>query len=1069
MHREISHADTTFSHEPRLELHALLVLIGGLVAADLWPALVDWLGPWGTGLPVWPREVFGQRLALIAAVIGGARTLYGALESLLAGKIGADLAVAIAVLASILLREPLVAAEVLIIGLVGELLEDWTFRRTQSALEGLVKLAPKRCWRLKPDGTEERILVTDLKVGDRVAVKPGGKIPADGVILTGRSTLDTRVLTGESAPLEVGPGSQVLAGCVNHLGAITLEARRVAEHTVAGQVGKLTASALADKSAIERRADALARWFLPITLALALVTFLVAWWLEGRGAASRAELPPSNWQLMRRAAPPALAVLVVACPCALILATPAAIIAALGRLAGTGILLRRGEALERLAGVRAFCLDKTGTLTEGKFQLVRVATLAGMDEGSLLALAAGVESGSEHPLARAVTSAAALRGILPAAVDQIQASPGGGVAGLVDNRKVLLGSARFLEESGVLLDAARDLVQTADAAGETPVLVAVDGTLVGLFGLLDKARPSAAAAIAELRSLGIERFLMLTGDRPEVARRVALEVGLSTEEVRAGLLPAEKASLVAELEGPAGGCPVAMVGDGINDAPALARASAGLAVSHRGSGVDLAAEAGDAVLLGAPLEHLGLLVRLARETREVIGQNILWFALGANLVGMAITAWLWPWIAPAGWRNQSPLAAAIYHQLASVLVLVNSMRLLWFERPAPTLLTRMGAISEQVGRWAGQLTPGELLHHAGHHWKKILAGACAVALACWVWTGIHLVSSQEQGRVLRFGKLLEGPLEPGFHWRLPWPVERVARVMPGRSRSVTVGFRPEPKAGGGPGGNKVARTWASAHASEGILRQQEESLVITGDGYLVEILATVRFRILEGNPFQSLFELGEADKLVRVAAETVLRELAAEGAFSDLLTSRRGELEGRARQVLAGRLGSEVADLPGLEVEGVSLHDLHPPAEVVTSYHEVTRAMETRQQRQNQAQAATLRKRGEQVSRDEDLLARSFVESFIRVETAKAAGAAFITRLAARAAQPGLVDFRLFWDAVGAALAGREKLVVDSPAVPIRSALWLIPPELVKPMFQPQRGRNDPVGPREDVPGGRQP
>ena len=1069
MHREISHADNTFANEPKLELWALLVFIGGLVAADLWPAMVEWLGPWGLGLPTWPREIMGQRLALVAAVMGGARTLYGALESLLAGKIGADLAVAIAVLASILMREPLVAAEVLIIGLVGELLEGWTFRRTQSALEGLVKLAPKRCWRLKDDGTEERVLVTDLKVGDRLSIRPGAKVPADGVILSGRTTLDTKALTGESAPAEVGPGSHILAGSINHLGAIILEARRVAEHTVAGQVAKLTTSALQQKSSIERKADTLARWFLPITLGLALITFLVAWWLEARGAASRAELPPSSWQLARRAAPPALAVLVVACPCALILATPAAIIAALGRLAGTGILIRRGEALERLAAVRAFCLDKTGTLTEGKFHLARLTPLADYDEIQLLALSAGVESGSEHPLARAVTAAAALRGIMPAVIDQVQASPGGGVTGQMAQQTVRLGSARFILESGIDIGPAISFLESAENAGETPVLVAVDQAVCGILGLLDTPRPQAAAAIAELRGLGIERFLMLTGDRPEVAKRLAREVGLSEDEVRAGLLPAEKAALVAQLEEGPNGLPTAMLGDGINDAPALARASAGLAVSHGAYGIDLAAEAGDVVLLGAPLEHLGLLVRLARKTSEVITQNILWFALGANLVGIVLTAWLWPLIAPTAWRDQSPLAAAIYHQLASVLVLVNSMRLLWFEKPAPSLVTRFREATNKLNRLAEGLAPGELLHHASHHLGKIAVTSVAVALAFWIWTGMHLIKAQEQGRILRFGRLLPAAMEPGFHWRWPWPVERIAKVNPGRSASVTVGFRPEPQGGGQPSQARTARTWNSAHANEGIIRLQEESLVITGDGYLVEMLATVRYRIQTEDPFRSRFELGEPDRLVRVAAETILRELAAQGAFADLLTSKRGELETRARDLLATRLGVDAGGVPGLEVEGISLHDLHPPPEVVTSYHDVTRAMEGRQQRQNQAHASTLRKRAEQVSRDEDLLAKSFIESFNRLESARANGAAFLFRLVTRAGSPGLVDFRLFWDSVGAAMAGREKLLVDSPNVPMRSALWFIPPDIARPIFQPQRGRGDASSPRDEESPSRQP
>ncbi len=1064
MHREISHADTTFTQEPRLELRALLVLLAGLVVADLWPAWVDWLGAWGLGLPTWPREIFGQRFALVAAVLGGARTLYGALESLLQGRVGADLAVAIAVLAAILLQEPLVAAEVLIIGLIGELLEDWTFRRTQSALGGLVVLTPKRCWRLKEDGTEERVLVTELRVGDRVVVRPGAKLPVDGWVISGSSTLDTSALTGESVPAEVGPGSLVLAGSLNHLGSLTIEARSVAEHTVAGQVAELTARALSGKSAIERHADRLARWFLPVVLVLAVVTFLGAYWLESQAATKRAELPPGAWQIARRAAPSALAVLVVACPCALILATPAAIIAALGRLAGTGILLRQGATLERIASVRAFCLDKTGTLTEGRPGLVRLEPLS-MTAEELLGLAAGVESGSEHPLGRALVRAAEARGLAPVAVKDQQASPGGGVTGLAGGRQVAAGSARYMKELGIDVTVARSGLEAAEAAGETPVLLAVDGVLAGYMGLLDRARPEAARVIAELRQLGMEKILMLTGDRPAVALRIAGEVGLAEEEVFAGLLPADKAAKVAELESGANSLPCAMLGDGINDAPALARAAAGLAVSQRGFGVDLAAEAGDAVLLGAPLEHLGLLVRLSRRTNEVIGQNILWFALGANLLGVVVTAWLWPLFAPAGWKTQSPLAAAIYHQVASVLVLASSMRLLWFERPAPSFIRSLTEAGDRAGGWIEKFSPGELLHEASHHLGKLFWVSAVAAFLVWCTSGWHAIQQQQQGRVLRFGRLLEGGLQPGFHWRWPWPLERVERVADGQVRTVTVGFRPGSKptvalpASGG-------RTWASAHAAEGILRQQEESLMITGDGYLVEMLATVRYRVSASDPFRAIFELAEPDRLVRYAAETVLRELAAESPFSDLLTAKRGALEDKARDRLAARLDKDLHGEAGLDIDGVSLHDLHPPLEVVASYHEVTRAMEGRQQRQNQAQATGLRKRGEQVARDEDALAKAFVDGFNRMEMARATGAAFLARLAARGTAPTLVDFRLFWDTVGGALTGREKVLVDSPGVPMRSNLWLIPPDMFRPAAVGQRtdelernanlGRRDP-------------
>src|SRR5262249_31195986 len=276
--------------------------------------------------------------------------LYGSLDALMEGRVGADLALALACVAAILLREYLVAAEVVVIGLVGECLEAITFARFQNALRGLVEVCPRRCWRLR-DGQEARVLTSELQVGDVVVVKPGGRVPADGVVRDGRSAVDESAFTGESVPVDKAPGDEVLAGTLNQLGALTIEAQRVADQTAVGRVLELTARALKDKAAFERTADRLARYFLPVVLGLAAVTFLGALFLQ---------------RSVERAAYPALAVLVVACPCALILATPAAVLAVLGRLAGTGVLIKGGPALERLAAAHAFAFDKTGTPTHGK-------------------------------------------------------------------------------------------------------------------------------------------------------------------------------------------------------------------------------------------------------------------------------------------------------------------------------------------------------------------------------------------------------------------------------------------------------------------------------------------------------------------------------------------------------------------------------------------------------------------------------------------------------------------------------------------------------------------------------
>src|SRR5262245_21132406 len=408
MHREISHADDPFRTESPLGLYLLTAIVGALLAADLWPLVADWLRGRGVETYSWPREVLGFRYALIAAVIGGARVLYGSLEALFEGRVGADLALAIACLAAILIREPLVAAEVVFIGLAGECLEAFTFARTQNALGKLAELFPKRCWVLR-DGVEVRTFTSDVIAGDKVVVKPGGHIPVDGIVTDGRSAVDTSALTGESLPADKGPGDGVLAGCVVIDGVLTVEAEKVAKETVAGRVIDLTAQALKDKAPLERYADRLARFFRPAVLVLALLTFAANVFFQLNAAPPPGRAKPTLKAAAKDAAFPALAVLVVACPCALILATPAAVIAALGRLAGTGVLIKGGSALERLAGVTVFAFDKTGTLTEGRLELGDVIGLNGATAEELLRVAATAEQRSEHPLARLILQAAVAR------------------------------------------------------------------------------------------------------------------------------------------------------------------------------------------------------------------------------------------------------------------------------------------------------------------------------------------------------------------------------------------------------------------------------------------------------------------------------------------------------------------------------------------------------------------------------------------------------------------------------------------------------------------------------------
>ncbi|HEX4612489.1 MAG TPA: cation-translocating P-type ATPase family protein [Urbifossiella sp.] len=1140
MHRELSGVDEPFRPQSPLGLYALTAVVGGLLAADLGPPLAAWLAGLAADLPTWNRELFGYRYALLAAVIGGARVLYNSLESLFDGRIGSDLALAVACLAAILLREELVAAEVVFIGLAGECLEAVTFARTQRALGSLAELFPRRCWVLR-DGQEVRAFTTDLLPGDHVVVKPGGRIPVDGVVTDGRAAVDASALTGESLPVDKGPGDAVLAGSIVQGGSLIVEAKKLAKETVAGQVIELTGAALKNKAPLERHADRLARYFLPAVLVLAFVTFLANIGFQFAGTPPPGVPKPSWAAAARVAAYPALGVLVVACPCALILATPAAVIAALGRLAGTGVFIKGGSALERLAGVTAFAFDKTGTLTEGRLEPGDILPLNGATADEVLLAAAAAEARSEHPLARVVLAAAAARNLTPPPAEAFEAFPGGGVAATAGGAAILVGTRRLLAEKGITIPPEADAaLRQLDESGQSSLLVARDGVVVGAVGARDRVRPEAAQVIAELRAMGIQPVALLTGDRTAVAKAVAEQVAVTevyaellpggkSDWVAAGGIPGTSASVVGGSSppfppregGPGGlGFPVgrsggsagstatpsgegrttrvAFVGDGVNDAPALARATVGIAV---GSGTDVAAEAGDIVLMGEPLRPLPLLLRLSRETVRIIRQNIIGFGFGVNFVGIVLTGWVWPLVATGpGWYEKAPLVGVLYHQLGSLLVLLNSMRLLAFDRTAtnPTL-ARARAAARGFDRWLNTVHFDDLLHEVGHHWKAVGGTAAAAVLLGWGITGFAQVEPGEVGVVRRFGAVV-ADLGEGLHVRWPWPVETVTRVRTAEVRTVEIGFRgvtPEarspavpPPADGKlrrPGGE--ALTWASSHG-DGAATRTDEAVMITGDGDLVEVLATVRYHVADARRFQ--FGLVDPEALLRSAAESVVRELVAGGRFLDLLTVRRGGLEAEATVRLARRLDAAVPGGHGIALDGFTFHDLHPPPEVVGSYHGVAKAIQERDRVLNDAEADALRtvrraaEEGERtVSRarteanrqvkDADALARAFdawvkARKDLPAEEAAAFAAERAKRLAAGeppaavdadqsarrarllADRRAAIESRLSARAVAEAFRGRDKVWVDAADLPGRRQLFLLDPELLRPLAPPRPG-----------------
>lgn len=1045
MHREIRQGEGCLEAESPRSLYFLTILVFALIVLDLAKFLPpSWLASIGAS-PTWfPGEIWGMRFALLAAVIGGGRALYSALDSLTQGRPGADLAIAIAALSAILLREHLVAAEVVLVGLLGECLEWWTFERTKRELRGLFELSPDRCWRVLPDGTSEKVQTTQVRVGDKIGVKPGARVPVDGVILEGTGFFDTSALTGESQPKEKGPGDEVLAGFVNLQARVVVEARRVAEHTVAGRIAEWTATALKNKASLETQADRYARWFLPVVLALAALTLvfgLAYHWSFTRDAAG---IRPPVGELLRRAAYPALGVLVVTCPCALLLATPAAVIAAMGRLAGTGILIKGGAALERLASIETLAFDKTGTLTQGSLAFKEAIPWDKETSSSqLLEIAARVESASDHPVARCVIAEAQRLGLPTIPLDGVKEVPGRGVVALEGENEVRVGNLRFLSEAGQL-DAEQEAwaTQLLESQACSGVAVSRGGRFLGILLASDEIRPSASVMIRDLKGLGIGPLTLLTGDNEKSAALVSCALELN--DFRAGLLPRDKATWVEECQKT--GRKIGFVGDGVNDAVALAQADASIAVGR--GGADIAAQVSDMVILGEPLEPLPFLVRLSRQTVAIIQQNIVYFAFGLNLLGILITSWLWPWFVPAQWESQSPLAAVLYHQVASVAVLLNSMRLLWFEKTG-TLEKAFPGWNQTVKGWDRFFDLDEWLHEIEHHAGRILVGLGLVLGLVWATSNLKTIATGEVGMVRRFGRLLEPSLEPGLHWRLPYPLETITVAQPEMSRTVELGFRTRSSGNAarsgspGPGEGPKTGEWTSSHIQEGILRYPEESLVVTGDGNLVEVFLTVRFR--KEDPVAADLLGGAMEPWVRSQAESILRELVASRTSDQLLGQDRGELAVALLERLKKGRNSGAQPVSGLLIEDVTVHDLHPPREVVAAYHAVAKAMENGQKRVRDAETLVLRRLSEENSRADRLTKISEAERDSRIKVALARSQAFLTRLGSRKGFEELVDFRLFWDAVGTALATREKILVDLAREPVRTVLWFVPPEVPRP------------------------
>ncbi len=592
---------------------------------------LSWILGWIGLKPAYLPTAF----AIASLVIGGYPILKSAIKALFIPDLNVDTLVSIAAIAATSVGAYQEAATVLFIMLLGEFLEHQTVGKARKAISSLIQLSPKTAWVRKGD-QEVQVPIEEVKAQEVVIVKPGERIPVDGKIVSGCGSINQSTLTGESIPVEKGLGDRVYCGTINEAGSCEIEATQIAEDTKLAQIKRLILEAQAEKSPIQRVMDRFARYFIPAILLIALATFLIT------GEPVRA-----------------ITILIVACPCALVLGTPTAVVAAIGNAARQGILIKGGVFLEQMGRLRTLLMDKTGTLTHGKPKVVEMKAFDGGDEKQVLYWAAIAEKRSEHPLARAVTEKAESLGLSVPHPESFENFRGRGVKARWDSKTIIAGSSELLKSEGVVIpESAKEWLKLKESEGQTPLLITLDHQLVGVISIADTLREKAKMAIEKIRGQGVPEIWMLTGDSEQVAHRIGKELEIGYE---ARLLPEEKVSKVKEWKRK--GHVVAMIGDGVNDAPALAAADVGIAMGAVGT--DVAIETADIALMTDEIEKIPVLIQLSRRALRVIKENLI-FAIVFNTAMVFLSA--------QGWISM--ILGAIVHQASSFLVIVNSMRLL---------------------------------------------------------------------------------------------------------------------------------------------------------------------------------------------------------------------------------------------------------------------------------------------------------------------------------------------------------------------------------------------------------
>ncbi|MCL6583992.1 MAG: cadmium-translocating P-type ATPase [bacterium] len=949
--------------------YIIFTLIVGLLL------LLNWLGIFKT--------VLGIDTAIILTLVGGYKIFLGALESLFRRKISVDLAIALAAIAALSIKQYLAAAEVMFIMLVGEALESFAVDRTRGAIKKLIDLSPKKA-RVVREGKEQKIEVERLVAGDRVIVKPGERIPVDGEVLSGYSSVDQSTITGESIPVEKSAGSKVYSGTINQLGSLEIRAEKVGEDTLLSRIIHLVEEAQSQKAPIQKVADRYAKFFVPIIILVAAISWLI------------------TRDLVR-----SVSILIIACPCALVLATPTAIFAGIGRMAKEGILVKGGAYLEAMGRVGLIALDKTGTLTQGKPRLVSIIPFQEYSEQQVLSLAALAEQHSEHLLARIVVEEAKRRSVDIGQCEHFLVKPGLGVEAVYQGKRVFVGSRKLLQEEGIEFDAAAiKVLEEVERKGQTIILISCEQKLAGAITMQDEIRPEAIETIRKLKKLGL-KLTLLTGDNELVAKQIAHQAGI--DEYAANLLPDGKVDRIRKWQEE--GYVVAMVGDGINDAPSLTAANVGIAMGSIGS--DIAIDAADMIFMADDLSRLENAVVIGRKTVKTIRQNIIFFAVIFNTLAVVAAAWASAWVTP-------PIAA-IVHQISSLLVVGNSLRLL--SGKIKDILT--GWLLALIG-WSKHLVHDHIRSLWENYRKPIVNTSLALVIVLYLFSGLTMIAPYQRGVVQRFGRLITDNVPPGLHLFFPWPIDKVTKVIRSVDR-VEIGFRRnkdiarrvDQKTG------QVITTyeWDIQDRSSEYQKKDDETLVFTGDENFLELDLVVQYRVKD--PSAYLFKirgLQDTENLVRFCAQSAIREIIGQKGADQILTTDRSEIEARVSKLLQQEFDSLDT---GLLVTGAYLQSVHPPIEVADSFRAVVNAHEEKSMLINLAEAyhneqlPLAHGKGEQNIR----LAEAYRQEI--VNRAEGEGERFVRMCENYDRFQEATTLRLYLETVESVLPGMKKFILD--------------------------------------------